>query len=468
MLKLDPPLTPRLSGGGGWKLLQLACLLQLGLGVFQLTHSDPLAGIMLLMVGFLGGVIGRFAENYLQGDPARPRFLQWFSCVLVSVTILVTSQNLLIVALAWTATSLALHHLLTLYPDRPGAIECAHKKFLLARLADLSMLGALLLLTAEFGTLDLGSMARILSERAQMTPQLELAACLVAAAAILKSGQVPFHGWLIQVMEAPTPVSALLHAGLINIGGLVLIRTAFLLSGSESAQFLLVAWGGGSALVAGLVGLTQTSAKSMLAWSTCAQMGFMLAECGMGAYPLALLHLVSHSLYKAYRFLGAGEVVAAQRRLRMSCSPELPSRLHWLAAILLVVFGCWLVPAWSPWILAMLPLWLRCLRQLRLWLLAGLLACLYGGQYLIFSSLLPAAPSWSSSLTLATVYCLLLATAFVAIQLAPNGSFARWLYPRAAQGFQLEQRFYDLARRFCSQPTYQPGPTRGLRPLEAP
>ncbi len=136
---------------------------------------------------------------------------------------------------------------------------------------------------------------------------------LLAFAAILKTAQLPLHGWLIQVMEAPTPVSALLHAGVVNMGGFVLLRVAELIGLVPSAQWLLVIVGSLTAVLAGMVMLTRISIKVRLAWSTCAQMGFMLMEIGLGLYELALLHLVAHSLYKAYAFLSSGEAVERAR-----------------------------------------------------------------------------------------------------------------------------------------------------------
>lgn len=114
-------------------------------------------------------------------------------------------------------------------------------------------------------------------------------------------------------MEAPTPVSALLHAGVVNMGGFVLLRVAELIGLVPSAQWLLVIVGSLTAVLAGMVMLTRISIKVRLAWSTCAQMGFMLMEIGLGLYELALLHLVAHSLYKAYAFLSSGEAVERAR-----------------------------------------------------------------------------------------------------------------------------------------------------------
>ena len=132
-------------------------------------------------------------------------------------------------------------------------------------------------------------------------------------AAVLKSAQFPFHGWLPDTMETPTPVSALMHAGIINAGGFLIIRFSPLMAQAPKALELLAAVGGFTALFGSLVMITQTSVKRTLAFSTVAQMGFMMLQCGLGAFALALLHITAHSLYKAHAFLSSGSVIAASR-----------------------------------------------------------------------------------------------------------------------------------------------------------
>jgi NAD(P)H-quinone oxidoreductase subunit 5 len=134
---------------------------------------------------------------------------------------------------------------------------------------------------------------------------------------LLKSAQFPTHGWLTEVMKTPTPVSALLHAGVINAGGFLLIRFADVMLLAPGVLAALVMFGGFTALFGRLVMLTQPAVKTSLAWSTVAQMGFMILECGLALFPLALLHIVAHSLYKVHSFLASGtavENVAAIRR----------------------------------------------------------------------------------------------------------------------------------------------------------
>ena len=147
-------------------------------------------------------------------------------------------------------------------------------------------------------------------------PLLSFGVAFLILAAVLKTAAFPLHGWLTEVMEAPTPVSALLHAGIINGGGFLLIRMAEAVQTSAGAMAALVMLGGLTALFGAVVMLTQSAVKTALAWSTVAQMGFMLLQCGLGLWALAMLHIVAHSLYKAHAFLSSGGAVAAVASLR--------------------------------------------------------------------------------------------------------------------------------------------------------
>lgn len=291
---------------------------------------DSLTAVMLALIATIGFVIVDYSRGYLRGDPGQARHERWLLATLGAVSALVVSNNLVVLALAWTATSLALHQLLTFYRDRPQALIAAHKKFIVSRAADACVLGAVALVASTYGTAAMDEVF----ERAASAGQpraIDAAMVLLAFAVVLKSAQLPFHGWLIQVMEAPTPVSALLHAGVVNIGGFVLIRLAPLGSRVETAQTILVAVGSITAVLASLIMTTRVSVKVNLAWSTCAQMGFMLVQCGLGAYELALLHLVAHSAYKAHAFLRAGSAVSTWRVQTFAPLQSAPSLGRWLA-----------------------------------------------------------------------------------------------------------------------------------------
>ena len=307
------------------------------------VRSDAVSIAMLLLVTFIGWVVSRYAGTYLDGEAGQGRFTGWLGLTLAAVLALVTAGNLLQLVVAWIATSLFLHRLLLFYPDRVAARRAARKKFVTARLGDIALLGAAGLLLAAYGTGDIGAI--LSAARAGRGGSLAGgAAALLAIAAIFKSAQFPTHGWLTEVMETPTPVSALLHAGVINAGGFLLIRFADVMLLAPWVLALLVMIGGFTALFGSLVMLTQPAVKTSLAWSTVAQMGFMIFECGLALFPLALLHIVAHSLYKAHSFLASGgavERIAAARRPGRVAIPDAPAvgRAFVSALVIYVLVG---------------------------------------------------------------------------------------------------------------------------------
>jgi NAD(P)H-quinone oxidoreductase subunit 5 len=302
-----------LAIGGPTTLALVAAGPALPLLAFRL---DLISATMLLLVSFVGWIVVRYARVYLDGETRHGVFMAWLATTLAMVMLLVTAGSLIQLLGAWIATSLALHKLLLFYPDRVAAQRAARKKFVTARAGDAALLGAALLLFSTYGTTDMPAI--LAAAHAGMGGYAAMgAAGLLAIAALLKSAQFPLHGWLTEVMEAPTPVSALLHAGVINAGGFLLIRFADVMLLAPGVLAVLVMAGGFTALFGGLVMLTQPAVKTSLAWSTVGQMGFMIMQCGLALFPLALLHIVLHSLYKAHAFLASGgavEQIAAARR----------------------------------------------------------------------------------------------------------------------------------------------------------
>ncbi|WJY21716.1 NADH-quinone oxidoreductase subunit L [Fontisubflavum oceani] len=273
---------------------------------------DALSAVMMALVSFIGWVVLRYARNYMDGDARQGAFSGGLALTLGAVMLLVMSGNVLQLVLAWMLTSLSLHRLLTFYGERPIARLAARKKFLFARIGDVFLISAAVILFQSFGTGEIATITAQL-QTGEIPGGLTWAAIFLAITALLKSAQFPTHGWLTEVMDAPTPVSALLHAGVINAGGFLVIRFADLFLVAGPAMHLLAIVGGLTAALASLVMLAQTSIKVSLAWSTVAQMGFMLLQCGLGAFSTALLHIVAHSLYKAHAFLGSGSVVDQAR-----------------------------------------------------------------------------------------------------------------------------------------------------------
>lgn len=306
-----------------------------GIGFAQFAHKVPFtssvlawhgAGLtlridmvslaMLALVAFIGWIVLRYARTYMAEEEGRARFTGWLAIALASVLLFVGAGNLVQLGAAMIGTSLCVNRLLLFYPHRAAAQRVARKQFITGRMADLALIAAAALLIYAYGTPDIATIVN--SARSGIAgPAVQLAVFFLAVAAIVTSAQFPLHGWLTEVMEAPTPVSALLHAGVINAGGFLLIRFAdvMLLSPSVLAGLMMI--GGFTALFGGLVMLTQPAVKTSLAWSTVAQMGFMIMQCGLALFPLALLHILAHSLYKAHSFLASGgavERIAASRR----------------------------------------------------------------------------------------------------------------------------------------------------------
>lgn len=320
-------------------------------------HFNPLVSIMLLLISFIAWIVLRFAATSFAQDVSGKRFLWWFNCTVFAVLCVVSSQNLVLFWFAWVAISLSFHQLLMFYPTRPRAVLAAHKKFILARIAESCLAVAFFLLWRQHGSLNIDE---ILSHYpvSGLSAQEQLAASLIALVALIKCAQLPVHGWLIQVVESPTPVSALLHAGVINLGGFLLILFSPLFGQSLLAQGIVIVAAGLSMLVAALVMMTRISIKVRLAWSTNAQMGLMLVECALGLYELALLHMLAHSCYKAFAFLNSGEAVTefllAQHRVK-----RMPTLRGWFVAAivvlpsvaLLVSFGGASLLPLSPWLI---------------------------------------------------------------------------------------------------------------------
>ena len=461
-----------LAGGAG--LMRGPALVPLGdAGALHFgLRSDALVGVMLLLVTFIGWVITGYSQPYLDGAKGQPRYIRGLMLTLAAVTLLVITNNLAVLALAWIATSLALHGLLTFFSDRPQALIAAHKKFLASRVADLCLLAGVALIGVQLGTLDIDRAVAAARALPEWPGTLHAAALLLATSALLKCAQLPVHGWLIQVMEAPTPVSALLHAGVVNLGGFLLIRVGALVADVPAAQALLVVVGSTTAVVAALVTTTRISIKVSLAWSTCAQMGFMLMQCGLGLHALALLHLVAHSLYKAHAFLAAGGTVEQNRLRQMTPPAPPPGAAAWglgalvgLALVAAAALAWGHAPASDPalWAvggilaLALVPLLTGPLRQAGvLGVLAGLgtafaVALAYFGLHTVFDGWLGAAPAGAAphpGLVAWVLACFgVLFVVQGAVRTRPQGALARRLYPALFAGLYLDEWFTRLTFR---------------------
>jgi NAD(P)H-quinone oxidoreductase subunit 5 len=401
-------------------------------------HLDAVSATMLLLVGGIGAVVVDYSRRYLDGDPHQGRFMKWIALALGSVLVLVIAGNLILLALAWIGTGVGLQRLLLFYGERKAAQVAARKNLLLSYAGDACMLLAVLVVWFSLGHLSISGIQHAAREAASAGSVgwgVHLAAVLLALAALIKSAQFPFHVWLPEVMETPTPVSALLHAGIINAGGFLLVRLADVVAVSAGALDLLLMLGAFTAMLGAAVMLTQTSVKVNLAWSTVAQMGFMMMQVGLGAFAAALLHIFAHGLYKAHAFLSSGSVVADRRPEKLPPLPFrvlLPALAAAVAVVLLVGWALGMPASTDPGpavlgavlVMALVPTLATgaAARDNRAFLLRSLgvvavVAVLYFGLQLAAAALLAAAlpPGVAERTALAPALCVLAVLSFAAL-----------------------------------------------------
>lgn len=454
----------------GLAAASLAILAFSGPLIVHSLRADALGCIVLLLVTFIGWVITRYSQAYMGGDAGQARYVRWLMATLAAVAVVIVTNNLAVLAVAWLATSLALHQLLTFFSHRPAAMIAAHKKFLASRLGDVCLFAGIALVYTTLDSLQIDQVIAKAQALSAYPLALQVAVFLLVISALLKCAQLPVHGWLIQVMEAPTPVSALLHAGVVNLGGFLLIRLSPLVAEVAGAQTLLVVVGSVTAAVAALVMMTRISVKVMLAWSTCAQMGFMLMQCGLGAYEMALLHLVAHSLYKAHAFLAAGGAVEQARLKAMTPGSE-PITVSMMvigaASGLVMVAAAGML--WGVAIDQFTPLWVlavivslavaplltaQALMLGGLWPLGMMLGAFgvtfaYFGLHHVFGWLVDAPVSIATPFDLAWVmacFTLLFAMQCL-IRARPHGAVASRLYPWFYAGLYLDEWFTRMTFR---------------------
>ena len=296
---------------------------------------DALTSLMLLLITGMSAVIHNYSIRYMDGETRSKSYFAALTLTAFGVVSFVLSSNLLQMFLCWHVAGFGLHQLLTFFKDRKASLQAARERLIVSRFGDVFLVSGMILAFTAYGSLDLN----VIFARAALetnpyffsfhffdffvrVPTLETMGALFALGAMTKSAQVPFHGWLPKTMEAPTTVSAFMHAGIINAGGFLIIRMSPIVAHSPVAMHLLFICGAITALFGGMVMLIQTDVKRKLAYSTIAQMGFMMMQCGLGAFTAALFHLAMHGLFKAYSFLSAGNNIAKSYAYQVSEASE--------------------------------------------------------------------------------------------------------------------------------------------------
>ncbi len=282
------------------------------MNIFNFNNLTFLMGSYVIILSLL---IALFAKDYLKGDARKKYFFRWFSFGLLSVTLMTFTQNILLMVILWPTIGLSLHKLLLYYPDRPAAKLAANKKWLISRLGDFFFIAFIFFFYKALQTTNFSEgIKTALLFQDSLKNEIFLTNLFLILAVLTKSAVFPFNTWLPDTMEAPTPVSAFMHAGIINIGAFILISNFELLSMTPSLLTFLIIIGSISALIGSAAMLTQVDVKRFYAYSTIAQMGFLMIQIGLGQTTIAMLHIMAHGFYKSYSFFKSPSAIEYNQR----------------------------------------------------------------------------------------------------------------------------------------------------------
>lgn len=281
-----------------------------GLAVGMDLLYDPLSALFLLLITGVGSLIHLYSVGYMEHDERRLRFFGYLNLFVAAMLVLVLGANYLVVFLGWEGVGLASYLLIGFWQHKHSAAAAAKKAFVINRVGDIGLSMAVALMFTTFGTTDFAAV----SEQAHGASQTTLNALglLLLLAACGKSAQVPLQAWLLDAMEGPTPVSALIHAAtMVTAGVYLVVRSNFIYELTPVAQTAVVIVGTVTLLWGAILGCAKDDIKKALAGSTMSQIGYMMLAAGLGVagYPFAIFHLLTHGFFKANMFLGAGSVM---------------------------------------------------------------------------------------------------------------------------------------------------------------
>ena len=280
--------------------------------------SDPLSAVMGVLITGISLIVHLYSIRYMAEESGYTRFFVMLDLTTASLLVMVSAGDMVTLLVAWHGIGVLLYFLLGHDTRRKNTYRYALWTFITYRIGDLALVAAVAILFHAYGTWSLVD----LFERIQNVPTdvtfmgmraTEASAVFLALAAFARSAQFLLHNWLPYTMDGPTPVSALMHAGIVNAGGFLVNRFAPVFVGASDVLHLLFIVGLVTAVIGSVLMLTQNDIKKSLGYSTMGQMGFMIMECGVGAFSLAIYHLIAHGFFKATLFFGAGGVIGAAR-----------------------------------------------------------------------------------------------------------------------------------------------------------
>lgn len=274
-------------------------------------YLDPLSLIMMVVVAFVSFLIHLYSTEFMSGDEGYGRFFAYMNLFVGCMLTLILADNLLLLYLGWEGVGLCSYLLIGFWYRDPTNGRAGRKAFIVTRVGDTALVIGLFLLFHELGTLNIQDLMHRAALQWSIGSTGALAAAfLLLGGAVGKSAQLPLQTWLPDAMAGPTPVSALIHAATMVTAGVYLIaRTHVLYSLAPQAQFAVAVIGAATLLMAGFSALTQHDLKRVLAYSTISQIGYMFLALGVGAWPAAIFHFMTHAFFKALLFLGAGIVI---------------------------------------------------------------------------------------------------------------------------------------------------------------
>jgi NADH-quinone oxidoreductase subunit L len=310
-------------------------------------YIDRLSAVMMVLISAVGTIVYTYSVRYMYQDPHEPRYLALIGGATFVLLCMVSSANLMMLFLFWQLLSYLLY-LLAHNHAHSGTLEGAFRTFTLLRVGDVAFLAGIVLAHSLYGTLEFQELfVRAAESRATVSPLPGIdiggataVTMLLFIGGMSKSAQFPFHIWLPRYLYAPTPVTALLHAGIINAGGFMINRLAPLFGLSSTTLHVAFIVGTMTAVLGASIMLAQNDIKNMLGFSTIGQMGYMIMECGLGAFALAVFHLIAHGLFKATVFLNSGNVIHKARQephfphTQQETEEEGHSNLTWLTGFI--------------------------------------------------------------------------------------------------------------------------------------
>ena len=273
-------------------------------------YLDAISLVMLSTVGIVASIVHIYSVGYMKDDASFNRFFSYLGLFVFCMNVLVSSDNFIGLFIGWEGVGLCSWLLIGFWYKKPSANVAANEAFIMNSVADLAMLVGIFYIFYSFGSLKSSEVFNARSDLSGLN--LGIIATLLFIGAMGKSAQFPFHTWLANAMEGPTPVSALIHAAtMVTAGVYLVIRANFIFANVPEVSHFIACLGAFVAIFAASIALVYNDLKKIIAYSTLSQLGYMFVAAGLGAYKIALFHLVTHAFFKSLLFLCAGNVMHA-------------------------------------------------------------------------------------------------------------------------------------------------------------